>query len=221
MDKQQLSALTLQLDKTTVLGRREQIVLHQLRAVVPSRGVKLENDQVVNPHGLSLQQSITERRQELKDHFIELKVNSRMTIGLEQPSSMFFYKNQLVPAESCYIGARLQSRIDYAQTTFGLEFELPAMRMTIAIFWSELRGQDTSAFVQGHPGTADDQEEQEDFDELALREYYTRLVRASQERAKRPRSGKHKRPNCKNMSLVARYLELLDQTSHDAAALMR
>ncbi|KAI4122797.1 MAG: hypothetical protein LQ338_005611 [Usnochroma carphineum] len=63
---------------------------NQLRAVVTSFGVKDANDKLVNPFGHSLQRSLMERRRELGDSIISFKQTSRMTAGLEEPSSTLF-----------------------------------------------------------------------------------------------------------------------------------
>ncbi len=89
---------------------------------------------LVNPMGLCLQQSLMERRSRADHKPITFNVTQRMTKGLEEPSSSFFYGGKLTCASNCDLEHRPQSQafIKYMKDKFGLTTQVPRLVLHVA-----------------------------------------------------------------------------------------
>ena len=89
---------------------------------------------LVNPMGLCLQQSLMERRSRADHKPITFNVTQRMTKGLEEPSSSFFYGGKLTCASNYDLEHRPQSQafIKYMKDKFGLTTQVPRLVLHVA-----------------------------------------------------------------------------------------
>ncbi|KAL8729628.1 MAG: hypothetical protein Q9181_004931 [Wetmoreana brouardii] len=117
-------------------------IVHQLRAIVASLGVRAEQKSLVMPYGNSLTSSILGRRQRVLDDIIHLDIISRMTEGLEQQQSSLWYGGKLVPANSCKLAARPQSRqfLEYMKDQHNVNITVPRLVLDIDASFSMTDG---------------------------------------------------------------------------------
>ncbi|KAL8948452.1 MAG: hypothetical protein Q9222_005360 [Ikaeria aurantiellina] len=107
----------------------------QPRAYTNAFGLFVDGLRLVNPFGNSYRQSFMERYIRIGYPVSVFTENLRMTEGLEQPSSEFFYRGKLVPAKgNCELiyRPRSQAFIEFMNTKYQLQLTTPRVVLHVA-----------------------------------------------------------------------------------------